>query len=86
MATIAGFALSGLSLLVALAYLVYKLVYWNHFSVGLAPLIIGVFFFASVQLFFIGILGEYIAAIHVQVHKRPLVIEKERVNFERDRG
>ncbi|HLX82090.1 MAG TPA: glycosyltransferase family 2 protein [Burkholderiales bacterium] len=86
MATIAGFALSGLSLLVALAYLVYKLVYWNQFSVGLAPLIIGVFFFASVQLFFIGILGEYIAAIHVQVHKRPLVIEKERVNFERDRG
>jgi glycosyltransferase involved in cell wall biosynthesis len=81
LATMAGFALSALSLLVAITYLIYKLVSWEQFSVGIAPVIIGFFFFASVQLFFIGILGEYIAAIHTQVLKRPLVVEKERVNF-----
>ena len=70
-----------LSLLVALGYLVYKLIFWDRFSVGMAPLVIGVFFFSSVQLFFIGIIGEYIGAIHTQVRKRPLVIEKERINF-----
>ncbi|MBE2260235.1 MAG: glycosyltransferase family 2 protein [Candidatus Accumulibacter sp.] len=82
LATMAGFALSALSLLVAITYLIYKLVSWEQFSVGIAPVVIGFFFFASVQLFFIGILGEYIAAIHTQVLKRPLVIEKERVNFD----
>lgn len=81
-ATMGGFALSALSLLVALIYLVYKLLRWDQFSVGMAPIVIGFFFFASVQLFFIGILGEYIASIHTQVQKRPLVIEAERVNFE----
>jgi glycosyltransferase involved in cell wall biosynthesis len=81
MATMAGFALSAMSLAAAIGYLVYKLIYWYEFSVGLAPLVIGVFFFASVQLFFIGVLGEYIGAIHTQVQRRPLVIEKERVNF-----
>ena len=84
LATMAGFALSIVSLLVAIGYLVAKLVFWNNFSVGIAPLVIGVFFFASVQLFFVGILGEYIGAIHTQVHKRPLVIERERVNFDDD--
>ncbi|WP_291995363.1 glycosyltransferase family 2 protein [Candidatus Accumulibacter sp. ACC003] len=81
LATMAGFALSALSLLVAIAYLIYKLVSWEQFSLGIAPVLIGFFFFASVQLFFIGILGEYIAAIHTQVLKRPLVVEKERINF-----
>jgi glycosyltransferase involved in cell wall biosynthesis len=76
-----GFFSAIISLLVAFGYLVYKLVFWNRFEVGLAPLVIGVFFFASVQLFFIGVIGEYIGAIHTQVRKRPLVIEKERVNF-----
>jgi len=51
------------------------------FSAGTAPLVIGLFFFSSVQLFFIGIIGEYIGSIHTQMKKRPLVIEKERVNF-----
>lgn len=82
LATMAGFALSALSLLVAIGYLVYKLLRWDQFSVGMAPVVIGFFFFASVQLFFIGILGEYIAAIHTQVLRRPLVVEKERVNFD----
>ena len=77
-----GFFSAMMSLLVALGYFVYKLIYWNRFQVGQAPLVIGVFFFASVQLFFIGIIGEYIGAIHTQVRKRPLVIEKERINFD----
>lgn len=83
LATMAGFALSALSLLIALAYLVLKIVHWNQMSFGLAPILIGFFFFASVQLFFIGLLGEYILQIHTQVQKRPLVIERERINFER---
>jgi glycosyltransferase involved in cell wall biosynthesis len=77
-----GFVTSILSFLTALVYLVYKLFYWEDFEVGMAPLVIGVFFFSSVQLFFIGIIGEYIGAIHTQVRKRPLAIEKERINFE----
>lgn len=81
-ATMAGFTLSGVSLLIALGYLIAKLLFWESFSLGFAPILIGIFFFASVQLFFIGILGEYIGAIHTQVLKRPLVIEKERVNFD----
>lgn len=82
LATFAGFTLSAISMLIALAYLVAKLIFWESFSLGTAPVLIGIFFFASVQLFFIGILGEYIGAIHTQVMKRPLVIEKERVNFD----
>ncbi len=84
LATMTGFALSALSLLVAVGYLVAKLVFWDSFSLGIAPLVIATFFFASVQLFFVGILGEYIGAIHTQVLKRPMVVEKERVNFDAD--
>jgi glycosyltransferase involved in cell wall biosynthesis len=80
-ATFVGFTMSALSMIVALAYFAYKLVFWNRFSLGTAPLIIGLFLFSSVQLFFIGILGEYIGAIHTQVLKRPHVVELERVNF-----
>ena len=82
-ATMAGFAISLISLLVALAYLVAKLLFWDDLQLGLAPLLIGIYFFGAVQLFFIGLLGEYIGAIHTQVHKRPLVVEKERINFDR---
>jgi glycosyltransferase involved in cell wall biosynthesis len=82
LAAMGGFALSILSLLISLGYLVAKLIFWSSFSFGLAPVLIGLFFFASVQLFFIGLLGEYVAAIHTQVLKRPLVVEKERVNFD----
>jgi glycosyltransferase involved in cell wall biosynthesis len=78
----AGFGGAFVSVLVALAYLVYKLIFWDEFSVGMAPLIIGVFFLASIQLFFLGILGEYIGAIHTMVQKRPFAIELERINFE----
>lgn len=82
LATLCGFVLSCLSLLVAISYLLAKLFFWNSFSLGTAPLVIGVFFLGAVQLFCIGILGEYIGAIHTQVHKRPLVTESERVNFD----
>ena len=81
LAAMLGFGMAIMSLLVALVYLIYKLVFWYSLPVGTAPLVIGLFFFASVQLFFIGILGEYIGAIHTQVLKRPLVVEKERINF-----
>jgi polyisoprenyl-phosphate glycosyltransferase len=80
--TFAGGVGSLLSILLSAAYLVYKLLFWNRFSAGLAPLVIGIFFLASVQLLFIGILGEYIGAIHTQVLRRPLVVERERINFD----
>ena len=82
LATMTGFFVALISLLVALGYLGYKLIFWENFQVGMAPLVIGLFFFSSVQLIFIGIIGEYIGAIHTQVLKRPLVIEKERINFD----
>jgi polyisoprenyl-phosphate glycosyltransferase len=81
LATMLGFSLSMLSLLVAIIYTIYKLFFWYSFPVGQAPLVIGLFLFSSVQLFFIGIVGEYIGAIHTQVLRRPLVVEKERINF-----
>lgn len=80
-ASFLGFTVAALSLLIALVYLVYKLFFWNEFSLGTAPLVIGLFFFSSVQLFFIGIIGEYIGAIYTQTKNHPLVIEKERINF-----
>lgn len=76
-----GFFSAILSLLTALGYFIYKLLFWEEFTIGIAPMVIGLFFFSSVQLFFIGIIGEYIGAIHTQIKKRPLVIEKERLNF-----
>ena len=80
-ATLLGFALSLVSLLIAVGYLIYKLLFWYNFPIGQAPVIIGLFLFSSVQLFFTGVLGEYIASIHTQVLHRPLVIERERINF-----
>jgi glycosyltransferase involved in cell wall biosynthesis len=82
LATFSGFCLAGVSLLVALGYLVYKLLFWSSFSVGLAPLVTGVFFFSAVQLIFIGIVGEYVGAILTQVKNHPLAIEDERINFD----
>jgi glycosyltransferase involved in cell wall biosynthesis len=81
-ATISGFLLGLFSLFAGFVYFIYKIILWNEFKVGIAPLVIGLFFFSSVQLFFTGILGEYIGSIHTQVMKRPLVIEKERINFD----
>lgn len=75
-----GFTMSILSFIIAIAYLIVKFIYWNSFSLGLAPILIGIFFFGSVQMALIGILGEYIGAILLRVTKRPLVVE-ERINF-----
>lgn len=80
-ACFAGFSLALLSFVVALFYLVLKLVFWDTFQMGVAPLVIGLFFFSSVQLFFIGIIGEYIGATFTQVKNKPLVLERERINF-----
>ena len=82
LATMLGFALAFGSLLVACVYFAFKLMFWYNFPMGMAPVVIGLFLFCSVQLFFIGILGEYIGAIHTQVLKRPLVVELERLNFD----
>lgn len=82
LAIFSGFALSILSFILSGVFLVLKLLYWDHFSVGVAPILIGLFFFCSILLFFIGMLGEYVVSIHTQVQNRPLVFEKERVNFD----
>ena len=82
--TFAGLILSSLSILAALVYLVLKLIYWDSFSAGLAPLIIGLFFINAVELLFIGFVGEYVMSINTRVMNRPLVIEEERINFDTD--
>ena len=84
--TFAGIAGALLSFLGGFAYLIYKLAFWKRFSVGIAPLVIGIFFLGSIQLLFLGVLGEYVGAIHTQVQNRPLAVEKERVNFEYEPG
>lgn len=81
-ATMAGFVMAILSLFVAIAYLVAKLINPNFLPIGIASLHITLFFFSSVQLFFIGLIGEYIGLIHLRFLKRPLVVERERVNFD----
>ncbi len=82
LASFIGFSVAAINLLVAIGYFIYKLLYWQNFQLGIAPLVIGIFFFGGVQLFFLGVIGEYIGAIFTQVKKRPLVIEKERINFD----
>jgi glycosyltransferase involved in cell wall biosynthesis len=84
LATMIGFLMSLTSFLVAAGYLVFKLLFWYRLPVGQAPLLIGIFFLGSVQLMFIGVFGEYLGAIHTQVQHRPLVIEKERINFDEE--
>ena len=79
--TFAGMILSALSILAALVYLVLKLLYWDRFSAGLAPMIIGLFFLNAIELLFIGFVGEYVMSINTRVMNRPLVIEEERINF-----
>lgn len=80
-ATFLGGLSCGISLLVALVYLVMKLIWWDRFPAGMAPMLIGMLFLGSVQIFFIGMVGEYILSINQRVMRRPLVIEEERINF-----
>ena len=84
LATFIGFFVGVISLLLSIVYLVLKLIYWNSFPAGTAPILIGMFFLGSLQLFFIGILGEYIMNINTKVLKRPLVVEEERINFDEE--
>lgn len=81
LATIFGFIFSALNMLVALVYLVAKLIWWDEFALGTAPMLIGIFFTGSVQLFFLGLLGEYILNINTRSMHRPLVVEEKRINF-----
>lgn len=82
LATFFGFAISVISMVIALIYLILKLVFWNTFVAGTAPILIGMFFLGAIQLIFMGIMGEYILSINQRVMNRPLVIEEERINME----
>ncbi len=85
MATFLGAIISVVSFIIGLVYLVLKLIYWDTFPAGATPTLIGIFFFGAIQLFFIGFIGEYVMAINMRVMKRPLVIEKRRINFENNK-
>ncbi len=81
-ATVMGFAMASVSMIIALIYLVLKLVYWDRFVAGMTPILLAVLVLGSLQLFFVGFLGEYVLSINKRMMKRPLVIEEERINFE----
>lgn len=83
-ATVSGFAMASVSMVVALIYLILKLVYWERFVAGMTPILLAVLVFGSIQLFFIGFLGEYVLSINKRMMKRPLVIEEERINCEEE--
>ncbi len=81
-ATFVGFFVAFISVIIGIVYLILKLVYWDRFNAGAAPMILGMFFLGAVQLVFLGLIGEYILSINTRIMKRPLVIEEERINFE----
>jgi hypothetical protein len=81
MAVVAGAICALVSMLTGAGYLIYKLLFWDSFSVGIAPALIGIFFLSAIQLIFIGILGEYLGAVWTHVRKHPHVFEEERINF-----
>lgn len=80
--TFLGFGGALVSFLIGLTYLIYKLLFWRSFSVGIAPVVIGMFFVSSILLVFMGVMGEYVGAIHTQIQHRPFAVERERMNFE----
>ena len=82
LATFLGGAIGAVSVIIALIYLILKLIFWNRFVAGVAPIVIGMFFLGGVQLFFLGLLGEYILSMNKRIMNRPLVVEEERLNFE----
>lgn len=84
LATVLGFIFSAASFIIALVYLILKLIFWDTFPAGTAPILIGLFLFGSILMFFIGFLGEYILNINTRVMKRPLVVEEKRINFKKD--
>ncbi len=86
LATFLGVGIAVVSFLVALVYLILKLCNWNNFDAGQAPILIGMFFLGSVQLMFLGVIGEYILSMNQRIMNRPLVVEEERINFEEQDG
>ena len=82
-AAFTGLIIGLISIITAFIFLIVKIIYWDSFPIGIAPVMIGLFFLIGILMFFIGILGEYISSIHSYVQKRPLVVEKERVNFDK---
>lgn len=82
LATFLGLGIAFFSFIVAIVYLVYKLLYWDTFSAGTAPMVIGIFFLGAVQLIFLGLMGEYILSMNKRIMNRPLVVEEERINFD----
>ena len=84
LATFIGFGLSAVSVVIAIVYFILKLMHWNDFPAGMTPILLGVFVIGSMQLFFIGLLGEYIMNMNARLMNRPLVIEQERINFDED--
>lgn len=83
LATLIGFGTAAISLFIAVIYFIYKLIHWNDFDTGMAPVVIGMFFFSSIQLAFLGLMGEYVMSINNRIINRPLVIESERLNFDK---
>lgn len=82
LATFMGFIIAACSFLVALVYLILKLIFWDTFNMGTAPILIGMFLLGAIQLLFLGFIGEYILSINARIMNRPLVIEEERINFD----
>ena len=82
LATFAGFFVGLLSVIIGVVYLVLKLLYWNRFAAGQAPILIGMFFLGAIQLLFIGFMGEYILSMNSRIMNRPLVVEERRINFD----
>ena len=86
LATFVGFIGSAVSILVALVYFIMKIIWWDRFPAGMIPVLLGIFVLGSMQLFFIGLMGEYIMNINTRVMRKPLVVEEERINFEDEKG
>ena len=82
LASLLGFVVGGVSVLIAIIFFALKIIWWDRFPLGIAPIVIGMFLMFGVILVFVGILGEYIGSIHTYVQKRPIVVEKERINFD----
>ncbi len=82
LATFMGVGIGIVSTILGIIYLVLKLIYWDRFAAGMAPMLIGIFFLGAIQLFFLGFMGEYILSMNQRIMNRPLVIEEERLNFE----
>ena len=82
--TILGLMIGSLSLVLSFVFFILKLVFWDSFSLGIAPLLIALFFFTGLQFFFLGILGEYVGIILTHVRGMPLVVERERINFDQE--